>query len=709
MHVIIVGAGIGGTTAALCCLREGLQVTLLEQATELREVGAGVQISSNGSVVFRELGLLEKLDRVAVKPVSFQVISFETGEVVSNMPLGPAAAERYGATFFQFHRADLLDVLGAALPHGIVQTNHRVISVEQDDISVSAILENGTRITGDVLIGADGIHSAVRKAIVGDGGTTFSGKLVWRALVQPERIKSLDFKERFYGWAGKGRMVWGYWVRPKTLFNFGGVVPSDEVRRETWTQTGDLAEMRASFAGANPRLTGLIDAVDEAFITGLYDRDPLPLWTKGRATLLGDAGHAMLPYLAQGATQSVEDGYVLARCLAKHGARKVPEALADYELRRRPRTTKVQTVARATHIFWTDHDQQQNKARDGRLKGLAQIDPLATTIWRWLYAHNVVDETKSDVIKPDKRGIRSEYAEDTPEQKRAWHMWHDLFTVEEEARGIRGLRAGYDRFFGQFKSKATTAVREVGIGRATALWVEPQGTTEGPVVLHLHGGGFAFGSARCSVEFCERLAEAINGRCLALEYRLAPENPFPAALDDACAAFAWLQEQGVPASQILISGESAGGGLALSTALALKQARQPNPAGLYLLSPLVDCTLSSPSIDAMEGKDPIIDRDILTYMATGYFQATPAQDPLVSPIFADLSKLPPILVQASKHEVLVDDAKRLATKAGEDGVNVQLQLFEERLHIFATFPFLPNASAALQNFGDFSRQVLASG
>ena len=418
MHVIISGAGIGGLSAALCCIKQGFEVTLLEQATALREVGAGVQISSNGSVVLRELGLLQKTEAIGVKPLSFRVLGLEDGEIISDMPLGPAAAGRYGEYFYQFHRADLLEMLANELPTGVLKLGCRVEGFKQDADNVWAILKSGETVRGDVLVGADGIHSAIRPRLVGDGPTAFSGKLVWRALVPADKIRELDFKERFYGWAGPNRMVWAYWVRPKTLFNFGGVVPSNEVRRESWDDTAQLDEMRQSLQGANARLEKLIYAIDRAFVTGLYDRDPLPRWTSGRVTLLGDSAHAMLPYLAQGACQSLEDGFVLASCLARHGRTAIPSALEDYELRRRPRTTKVQSGARAAHIFWTESDQDKARGRNGRMRGLAQIDPLATTVWRWLYAYNPVKGATGEIV-PDKRGKRSEFPTDSPAQRKA--------------------------------------------------------------------------------------------------------------------------------------------------------------------------------------------------------------------------------------------------------------------------------------------------
>lgn len=175
MHVVISGAGIGGLTAALCCIKQGFKVTLLEQASELREVGAGVQISSNGSVVLRELGLLKKAEAVGVKPISFRVLGLEDDDIISDMPLGPSAAERYGEYFYQFHRADLLDILASELPARVLRLGTRVESFGQDENSAWAILKTGEEVRGDVLIGADGIHSAIRPQLVGDGRTTFLG------------------------------------------------------------------------------------------------------------------------------------------------------------------------------------------------------------------------------------------------------------------------------------------------------------------------------------------------------------------------------------------------------------------------------------------------------------------------------------------------------------------------------------------------------
>jgi len=703
MHAIIVGAGIGGISAALFLLKAGVRVSLLERAEELKEVGAGVQISSNGAIALRELGLLNQIESIAVKPKSFKVLHFETDELVTEFPLGEPSRKRYGENFFQLHRADLLDILVGALPKNILRNGAKVERVSQQNSHVTAVLSTGEKIDADFLVGADGIHSTVRSSLGLGKEPTFSGKIVWRALVPYERVIGCDFDESFYGYTGRDRMVWGYWVRPNSLFNFGGVVPASEVRQETWTESGNLYEMLESFEGANPRLQILLDSIDEAFITGLYDRDPLDLWTIDRATLLGDSAHPMLPYLAQGACQSLEDSVVLAECIQRHGPNNIRQSLLDYEIRRRPRTTKVQSAARAAAIYWLENNPEQIRARDGRMRGLRQIDPLATTMWQWLYGYDPLAGGRDEQIKPDKRGIRRIYQEDSTEQKRAWNEWHDLFTNADEAGGLLGLRDGYDRFFGQWQADPNTTITEEKFGLASGLWVDPSNVNKRRAILHLHGGGFCFGSAKSSLEYAERLAKAVNARCLVLEYRLAPEHPFPASLEDTVFALSALGKL-YESANLFLSGESAGVALAIAATMKLRELGRDIPASILALSPFVDCTLASRSIEQRDGEDPIVERDTLTFMVSNYFQDNDPRDPFVSPIFGDFTGLPPILIQAGKKEVLVDEALRLAKRAKASNVDTTLELFDERLHIFSMFPYLPNAKDALKSVERFTNR-----
>ena len=283
-------------------------------------------------------------------------------------------------------------------------------------------------------------------------------------------------------------------------------------------------------------------------------------------------------------------------------------------------------------------------------------------------------------------------------------MWHDLFTDEEEAGGLMGLRRGYDRFFSDFPIRVNIGVKHRYLGEADGYIVKPIECGERRIVLHFHGGGYCFGSAERSLAYAIRLAVAADGNCFALDYRLAPEHPFPAQIEDGLAAWRMLRED-FEASDIFFSGESAGAALALATAMRLRDAGEELPAGILVLSPFVDCTLQSDSIDRLDGEDPIIERDTLTYMATGYFQDNPPDNPLVSPVFGDFAGLPPLLIQAGRNEVLVDDAIRLDARARAAGTDVTCTLYDERLHIFSMFAFLPNAAAAMDEIAAFIRRV----
>ena len=261
-------------------------------------------------------------------------------------------------------------------------------------------VESGESIRADALIGADGIHSAIREKLWGKETVHFDAKLMWRALVPADRIRSIGFEKRCHIWSGPGRSVVCYWVRPDNLFNFVGTVPSNEVHRESYTTSGDVEDLRRSFRGAEPRVTHLVDSVSEAFITGLYYRDPKDAWARGRVTLLGDAAHAMAPFLAQGACASIEDAWILAKCIAKQ-KNDLPAAFLEYEQRRKPRTARVQAAARAMVKQLHETDAKVIRARNGRLIGMSRIDPLSETVWGWLYDYNplkAVEEPADKVL-----------------------------------------------------------------------------------------------------------------------------------------------------------------------------------------------------------------------------------------------------------------------------------------------------------------------
>jgi len=229
-----------------------------------------------------------------------------------------------------------------------------------------------------------------------------------------------------------------------------------------------------------------------------------------------------------------------------------------------------------------------------------------------------------------------------------------------------------------------------------ALRVSPPGgaADEGTVVLHLHGGGYTMGSARGAVDLASRLAEAVGGWALVPDYRLAPEHAFPAALDDVAAVYGWLLHEH-PSARVIVSGEDAGGGLAIALAVRLRDAGEPLPTALHVVSPYCDLTVTSPSASAMPSADPWMNRDRLRVLAASYIHSGDPEDPLISPIRADLHGLPPLLIQAAADEALADDARGLAAAAEAAGVDVTLELVDDSVHSFVLFGFLPEAQAAL--------------
>lgn len=708
MHVIVAGAGIGGLTTALTLLQQGMDVTVVEQAPALRDVGAGIQISANGVAVLRRLGLEQALAAAAVRPESFEFLDLETGEFLVGLPLGELHAERYGNRFYQLHRADLLDALVAAIPSEILRLDSRCIRVEQDESTVQVKLASGDVVSGDALIGADGLHSVVREQIHGTEEPTFDGFLMWRGLIPEERLRSVALERRCYLWVGPGRSVVAYWVRRGELFNFVGTVPATEVHRESWSASGDVADLRRSFRGAEERVEAIIHAIDNAFITGLFYRDPLDRWAVGRVALLGEAAHAMMPFLAQGACQAIEDAWIIGQCLARHDCDGVADALIEYEQRRWPRTTKVQAAARAMVKQLHEPDPLQIQARNGRWRGMARIDPLNETVWGWLYAYNAIraaDEPMERVLglTPAFEGKRMQ----RPEAQRAFDLWKSAFKAEDIARGTVGLRDAYERFLrSTFPLSIEARVEEVDIGGTRAVWVEPKQASPGVVLLHFHGGGFVTGSARASVDLAARLAAAVKACALSIEYRLAPEEPFPAALNDGLAAYRALLAQGVSPRRVLVSGESSGGGLAIATVLALKAAHEPLPAGVLVLSPFADLTVSGPSLMEFAGHDPVVDRERLILFAGSYFQKEDPTNPLISPIYGDFAGFPPLFVQAAREEALVGDAIGLVEGVRGASGRVTLNLYDDTVHVFPLFTFLPETAQALARIRRFSRQIL---
>jgi len=348
MKILIAGGGIGGVTAALCLAKKGHEIEVFEQASEFGEVGAGIQLSPNCSRVLHYLGLEEALRRVAFLPEGTQFRSWRTGKVISEVELGDTVLERYGAPYYHIHRGDLLRVLVEAADReaGIrLYSDSAASGFTQDDAGVR-LQANGSEHEGDVLVGADGIHSVVRSAIWGKESPTFTGNVAWRALVPVDRIPEGLLQPVTTAWWGPHRHFVHYYLRRGELVNCVCVVEKRGWEVESWSEQGDYEELKSDFAGWHEQIQLLIDNVDcdSLFKWALYDRPPMRSWGRGRATLLGDACHPTLPFMAQGAAMAIEDSAVLATCLDKDD--DIPASLKRYEDLRRDRTARIQNGSR---------------------------------------------------------------------------------------------------------------------------------------------------------------------------------------------------------------------------------------------------------------------------------------------------------------------------------------------------------------------------
>lgn len=348
MKILIAGGGIGGVTAALALLKHGFDVEVLEQAAGLSEVGAGIQISPNGARVLHALDLLAQVEQIAFRPERIEMRFGRSGRKVFTIPLAAEAVHRWGAPYLHIHRADLLDVLAAELrgkaPRAI-RANAKVEGYVVTDKLVEVRLAGGDRVVADVLIGADGIKSAIREQMLGPEAPRFTGCVAWRAVVPVLALGHLLPPPTACVWVGEGKHAVTYRLRRGELANFVGVVERDDWRHEGWTEKGERQDALRDFAGWHPTIGAMIGNAKDLYRWALFDRDPLTRWTDGRVALLGDACHPMLPFMAQGATMAMEDAWALATQLKRHA--DPVAALVSYEQARKGRTAKVQAAARA--------------------------------------------------------------------------------------------------------------------------------------------------------------------------------------------------------------------------------------------------------------------------------------------------------------------------------------------------------------------------
>lgn len=383
-RVSIIGGGIGGLSAALHLLKAGLDVQVYEQAPRITEIGAGIQISPNASRLLHRLGLKPAMDGVGVLPVGVHQRRWDDGRTLQRAPLGPEVAAAFGAPYYHFHRADLASLLADAVPRERLHLGHRLVGLEQKGERAIARFDNGAAAEADLLVGADGIHSRVRALTFGPEKPRFTGCVAWRGLVPAERIGHLDIPLVSHSWWGPDAHCVHYWVAARRLMNVVCVVEHGDWTSESWTDKGEVADVLARYAGWHPIVRGLIGAFPETFVWALHDRAELPRWSDGRITLLGDACHPMLPMMAQGAAQSIEDGAALAALLAALPD-DVPTALRRYEEARKPRATRLQQASAANRRRFHLPDGPEQQARDA---ATAKSGDRSMANIGWLYAHD---------------------------------------------------------------------------------------------------------------------------------------------------------------------------------------------------------------------------------------------------------------------------------------------------------------------------------
>jgi salicylate hydroxylase len=390
MDIVIVGAGIGGLAAAACLLQQGHRVRVFEQAPQLGEVGAGIQMSANAVKVLDHLGLRAAIEPDAVRPLAFEFRRFDSGELLHRIPLGAQHEQAHGAPYFQIHRADLhraLQVAVQRLAPGCVTLNARATRIEEAPDGVQVAFDGAPAVQAELLVGADGIRSVVRQHVIGADAPRFTGQVAWRCTVPIERIAPelrTDIVSTI--WCGPRNHAVMYYLRGGRVLNFVGCVErADE--EESWTARRPWEELDADYRDWHPMVRAVIDTVDrdQCFRWALNNREPSLQWSRGRCTLLGDAVHATLPYMAQGAAMAIEDAAVLARALALEGA--LAERLRRFEQHRAPRTARVvhessemgelYHISDAAQMRQAFHDRNIARSRN---EWLYPYDPLSVVI-----------------------------------------------------------------------------------------------------------------------------------------------------------------------------------------------------------------------------------------------------------------------------------------------------------------------------------------
>jgi salicylate hydroxylase len=383
MRVAVIGGGISGLAVSAALAREGIAAEVYEQAPELAEIGAGIQVSPNGARLLHRLGLADALDRVAVRPSAIEVRRWHDDVPLAVTPLGDACVRMYGVPYYTLHRADLHGALLSLVDR--VHLGKRCVGVTPSAGGVTVSFADGTSVEADVVLGADGIRSTVRQHLLADR-PRFAGHAIFRGLVPASEVPHED---KVLIRMGPGQHCVSYPISAGRLVSFAASSPAAESHGESWTSRASTSEVRSAYDGWHPDVLRLLSATDEVSVYLLHDREAVPSWGTGRIMLIGDAAHPMLPFGAQGASQGIEDALAVAAALADATPATVPSALRRYEAVRRARITDVHAFIQANERnHHVDDDQAED--RDEHMAadfGLRQRE--------WLFAYDAESALRS--------------------------------------------------------------------------------------------------------------------------------------------------------------------------------------------------------------------------------------------------------------------------------------------------------------------------
>ena len=389
MKIAIVGGGIGGLTTALALSQNAHDITIFERSAGIREIGAGVQISPNAGRLLHSLGLGAAYSEISVNPHRVVLRRWEDDSIIRATDLDESFLSQHQVPLANVARNELVEILGSAVAaraNVTLKFSTHVVSVEPGDASSEVIFADGSSQSFDIVIGADGIHSVVRPCVGGIDKPRFSGSAAYRALVPRSDVEDLpiDVTNRM----GPDRHVVSYFIgRNRSHLNLVCISPEDSWETESWTEQGTKEDLYSRFEGWSPEFLSLLGRVEEPiFRWALYDREPLEQWGIGTTTLLGDACHPMLPFMAQGSCQAIEDAVVLARCLSDVNTSDAPSALRRYEDARQGRTAQVQTSSLMNRDLFHMVDGQEQKDRDM----IFSISPPGMSILDWVYEYDAL-------------------------------------------------------------------------------------------------------------------------------------------------------------------------------------------------------------------------------------------------------------------------------------------------------------------------------